>query len=318
MTSESREHAASIHEPVLLPDVLRFFEPIHGLIVDGTLGMAGHADALLRGDLKRRLIGIDQDEDALALARQRLQVYRDRVRLVHANYAEIERVLAELGESSVEGILLDIGVSSLHLDRAERGFSFREDGPLDMRMDRSSGLSAADWIRTVSESELNRVLFEFGEERHARRIARAILRTREETPIETTARLADVVRKAVGGAYRTQRIDAATRTFQAIRIHVNDELGALERGLEAGFRSLSVGGRMAVISFHSLEDRRVKRFFRHLASSCVCPPGLPECVCGKRVEAEVLTRRPVVAQPEEIASNPRARSAKLRVVEKIL
>ena len=316
--SNGSETPQTIHRPVLLAEVLEAFESLDGLLVDGTVGMAGHAEALLRGRPGRRLIGIDRDEEALALARQRLSPYGDRVSLVHGNYAEIDRILREHGELSTGGILLDIGVSSLQIDRPVRGFSFREDGPLDMRMDRSTGASAAEWIATAAESEINRVLYELGEERHARRIARAIVRAREAAPIETTGRLADVVRQAVGGAYRSQRIDAATRTFQAIRIRINNELGALEHGLETAFSTLSPGGRLVVISFHSLEDRLVKSFFRRKAADCVCPPDFPECVCGKRVEADILTPRPIIATAEEIEANPRARSAKLRAARRVV
>jgi 16S rRNA (cytosine1402-N4)-methyltransferase len=303
---------------VLVDEVVELFGEVDGLLVDGTVGLGGHALALLRDRPSRRLIAIDRDEEALRIARDRLAEHEDRVRWIHANFAEIDRVLRDLGEPSADGVLFDIGVSSLQLDRPARGFSFRDDGPLDMRMDRSVGTSARDWLRDADESDIADVLFRFGEERHARRIARAIARARDRGTIETTGELARIIREAVGAAYRGQRIDPATRTFQAIRIRVNDELTALERGLESAFSALAPGGLLVVISFHSLEDRIVKGFFRHKAASCVCPPDLPACVCDKEVEAEILTRRPIVASEAEQLANPRARSAKLRAATKVV
>ena len=215
------------------------------------------------------------------------------------------------------GALLDVGVSSLQLDDAGRGFSLREEGPLDMRMDPTFGVPASAWIAEVDEAELSDVLRRYGEERYARRIARAIATARKSEPIKTTAQLKAVVHRAVPGAYFAESIDPATRTFQAIRIAVNDELANLEAGLHTVFELLAPGGVLAVISFHSLEDRIVKTHFRELASDCVCPPDLPDCMCDKRVEAEILTKKPVVPTPEEVASNPRSRSAKLRAAKKI-
>jgi len=308
----------AIHHPVLLEEVMSWLGDCEDLVIDATVGMGGHSEALLRASTSLQIVAADKDCDALAIATRRLVDYGQRITFVHGDFRDLKELIPEDLCGTACGVLMDLGVSSLQLDRTIRGFSFRKDGPLDMRMDQGTGLSAADWLAGVPESELVKVLFEYGEERFARRIARALCRARAKAPIETTAKLADIVRRAVRGRSKERRIDPATRTFQAIRIHVNDELGALQAGLRAAFSQLRVGGILCVISFHSLEDRMVKRFFRLLASDCICPPGLPDCVCDKISEAEILTHKPRSASPEEIARNPRARSAKLRVARRIV
>jgi len=306
------------HLPVLCEEVLRFLgRAPRGTVVDGTIGLGGHAEALLSADLCDRLIGIDRDAQALALAGERLARFGERVLLVHGSFADLVAHLERLGVPCVEGVLLDLGVSSMQLDDAARGFSLRLEGPLDMRMDPTCGPTAAEWLADASIPELGHVLATYGEERYARQIARAIGLARERKPLTTTQELVDVVHRAVPGVYFAEKIDPATRTFQAVRIAVNDELAALERGLEQGFQALAKGGVFVAISFHSLEDRRVKVFLRVKAASCTCPPDLPECRCGKRVEAEIFTPKPVVPSPDDIARNPRARSAKLRAARRV-
>jgi len=314
--SESDERMA--HDPVLVDDVVRLLSPkARGLIVDGTVGLGGHAAAILASAPDVRLVGIDRDAAALERATARLGRFGGRVTLIQGNYADVDRLLDGIGVDRIDGFLLDLGLSSMQLDAAERGFSFRLDGPLDMRMDTSAGRSAAEWLASAPQAEIAEVLAMYGEERYAARIARAIDEARRRALIETTGTLAEVIRAAVPAAYRRGRIDAATRSFQAIRIRVNGELDALGAGLGAGFDRLSRNGVLAVVSFHSLEDRIAKRFFAEKAAHCVCPPGLPECVCGKRVEAEILTKRPVTPTEADIESNPRARSAKLRAARKV-
>ncbi len=276
-----------------------------GLYVDCTAGAGGHAAALLAAGAGR-LIAMDRDGAALEAARERLSGAGGRVELVHADFRELARVLGQRGVAAVDGVLADLGVSSLQLDTAERGFSFRQDGPLDMRMDRSSGVPVADLIRTSDEATLADVIFRFGEERHARRIARAIVQARARQPLTRTAELASVVRRAAGGR-GWQRIDPATRTFQALRIWVNRELEGLDGFIEAAVAALRVGGRLVVIAFHSLEDRIVKRTLRALSA--------PRANGGATIR--LLTRKPVVPGLEETARNPRARSARLRAVERI-
>jgi 16S rRNA (cytosine1402-N4)-methyltransferase len=307
------------HIPVLCDDVVRLLTTGHGgTIVDGTVGLGGHAEALLLADPNVHVVGVDKDPHALDRARRRVARFGDRVRFVHGNFADLAEHLAALHVAPAAGVLLDLGVSSMQLDDAGRGFSLRSDGPLDMRMDPTCGETAAEWLAGVDVRELERVLATYGEERYARRIARAIGAARERNPLRTTRELVDVVHRAVPGVYFAERIDPATRTFQAVRIAVNGELAALERGLEQGFAALAVGGVLVVISFHSLEDRRVKTFFRERAAACTCPPDFPECRCGKKVEAEILTRRPIIASEREMTANPRARSAKLRAARRVV
>lgn len=281
------------HEPVLLAEVVRLLAPAPGkLVVDATVGTGGHAEALLLQGA--RVVGLDRDPHALALAQERLAPFGDQVQFLHGNFRDLPAHLSCLGVRQVDGVLFDLGASSLQFDSPERGFSFSADGPLDMRMDPSGPTTAADLVNHLSEPDLARILWEYGEERHSRRIARALVRAR---PLHTTAELARVVARAVGDTARRYRIHPATRTFQALRIAVNDELGALEAGLAAAVSLLPPGGTLCAISFHSLEDRIVKQFLRR------------EALAG-RVEA--ITKKPVVPGEEEVARNPRARSAKLR------
>ena len=309
------------HAAVLVREVLAALRPRSGAgYVDGTVGAGGHAEAILEAAAPDgRLLGLDVDPDALELARARLRRYGDRVVLVHDNFRRLAQVLAATRfapPDGVQGVLLDLGVSSMQLDRAERGFSFAADGPLDMRMNPAAGRTAADVVNTLPERDLADLLFRYGEERWARRIARAVIARRARAPFRTTADLAQVVAGAVpGGA--GWRIHPATRAFQALRIAVNDELAALEEALPAALAALEPAGRLAVIAFHSLEDRIVKRFFVSQAGRCVCPPALPVCACGARARLRIVTKKPIVPSVEEQAANPRSRSAKLRVAEKL-
>jgi 16S rRNA (cytosine1402-N4)-methyltransferase len=299
------------HRPVLLAQVVTALAPpAGGWIVDATVGLGGHARALLAEHPDLCLLGLDLDPDALALARERLAPFGDRAVLANSSYQRLTEVAGEHGITLAEGVLFDLGVSSLQLDTPDRGFSFRHDGPLDMRFGRS-GESAAELLAEVGEEELVRVLREFGEEPRARRVARAIIRARLKQPIRTTGELHRVVRAALGPS--RSRIDPATRTFQALRIATNRELEGIPDALEQAGRLLRPGGRMAVIAFHSLEDRLVKRTLRRLSGRCVCPPGTFACNCQPERLLEILTPRPLTADPEEVAENPRARSAKLRV-----
>jgi 16S rRNA (cytosine1402-N4)-methyltransferase len=306
------------HTPVLLQEVVEQLQPRRGgLYVDGTVGGGGHAAALLRASgPDGRLIGLDWDDEAISQARERLGEFEGRVQLVRANFAELERVLMNLDVPAVDGVLFDLGVSARQFDEPMRGFSFVRPGPLDMRMDRQSPTTAREIILTASELELTRIFLEYGEERRARAIARAVIRERERGgQFTTTTDLAQLVERVLGP--KRGKIHPATRVFQALRIAVNRELESLPAGLVAAVRALRSGGRLAVISFHSLEDRIVKMFFREQSTGCVCPAGLPVCGCGRREVLRVVTRRPIVPSAEEIAINPRARSAKLRVAEKI-
>lgn len=305
------------HVPVLLTSVVEFLRPVEtgGLIVDATLGLGGHAEALLEHYGSAHLLGIDRDPAALELAGRRLERFGDRVRLVRGRHEELVDILEREGIEEVDGVLADLGVSSLQLDDASRGFSFRFDGPLDMRMGQS-GESAADLVNNLDQGALETIIRDYGEEPMAGRIARAIVNARSEAPIDTTTRLAEVIR-AAKPRRRHDEIDPATKSFQAIRIAVNRELEELGRFVGAAVAKAKPGARIAVISFHSLEDRIVKQAFRNLEGLCVCPPGLPVCACGARASVEVLTRRPVTADAEEVEANPRSRSAKLRVAEKV-
>ena len=306
------------HRPVLLKETLKYLVPERGgLFVDCTVGLGGHSEAILKSSPDTRILGLDLDPAALEYSRQRLAPFGERFRAVHANFREIETVLREAGERDPNGVLVDLGVSSLQFDSAERGFSFRFDAPLDMRMDPQSGSTAADLLQQLPESEIARIIFEFGEERHSRRIARRIVERREQgRPVTTTAELAELVRSAVGSG-RKQQIHPATRTFQALRIAVNNELEGLGEFVETAIDLLAPDGRFAGISFHSLEDRILKRELRRLSGHCECPPRLPVCSCGARKVVEVLTRRPVAPSDREIEENPRARSAKLRACRKL-
>jgi 16S rRNA (cytosine1402-N4)-methyltransferase len=336
------------HEPVLLQEVVEFLRPEQGgLFVDCTLGLGGHSEAILKASPDARVIGLDRDREALAVAQERLAVFDNRFRAVHTNFTEISRVLAQMDVKSVQGVLADLGVSSLQLDKSERGFSFTADAPLDMRMDQTSGETAADLINSLPEAELADLIFEYGEERGARRIARAIARERERSPIETTKQLADLVVRTLRVPGRW-RIHPATRTFQALRIAVNQELRAVEAFIPDAVTALMPGGRLAIISFHSLEDRIVKRSFLRETGRCDCPvevrriasagrafaensfessgeekgdahtSGEALCpACGARRRVHLLTRKPIRPSTAETARNPRSRSALLRVCEKL-
>ena len=306
------------HEPVLAREVADLLRPAlerGGVVVDGTLGRGGHARALLDAAPRADLVGIDRDPDALEESRSNLAAYSERVRLVRDDFARLAPVLERLGIASVRGVLLDLGVSSPQLDDARRGFGYRAGGPLDMRMDPEQRLTADDVVNRYEEGELERVIRTYGEERFARRVARAIVAAR---PVRDTAHLAGVVRDAIPAATRRTGPHPARRTFQAIRIEVNDELGALERALPDVVDVLEPGGRAVVVSYHSLEDRIVKRFFAREADGCVCPPDFPVCRCDARARLRVLTRRPVRPRDDELARNPRASSARLRAAERIV
>ncbi|MBQ2245164.1 MAG: 16S rRNA (cytosine(1402)-N(4))-methyltransferase RsmH [Oscillospiraceae bacterium] len=288
-----------------------------GIYVDGTLGGAGHSSQIVKRLTTGRLIGIDRDPVALKAAGERLAPYGDRVTLVHSNFCDIAKVLEDLGIEGVDGILLDLGVSSPQLDDAGRGFSYMADAPLDMRMNSEDTLDAYMVVNSWSQEELKRIFFEYGEERYAPQIAAAICRRRAEKPIETTLELVDVIRSAMPPAALREKQHPAKRTFQAIRIAVNDELGSVEQVMRDAIPCLNEGGRLAIITFHSLEDRIVKNGMVAASKGCTCPPSFPVCVCGKKPKVKLVTRKPIVSGDEELERNPRARSAKLRVCEKL-
>ncbi len=288
-----------------------------GIYVDGTLGGAGHSSEISKRLTTGRLIGIDRDPIALKAATERLKPYADRVTLVHSNFCDIAKVLDDLGIDGVDGVLLDLGVSSPQLDDGERGFSYMVDAPLDMRMNNGDPLTAHTVVNTWSYEELRRILFDYGEERYAPQIAANICRRREEKPIDTTLELVEVIRAAMPAAALREKQHPAKRSFQAIRIAVNDELGAVHRVLDAAIPRLNPGGRLAIITFHSLEDRIVKNGMADAARGCTCPPNFPVCVCGKKPQVKLITRKPVIAGDAELEQNPRSRSAKLRVCEKL-
>ena len=288
-----------------------------GIYLDGTLGGAGHSSEIAKRLQTGRLIGVDRDTVALEAAKERLALYMDRVTLVHSNFSKIASILDSLGMEKIDGMLFDLGVSSPQLDDGSRGFSYMTDAPLDMRMNRQDSLSAFDVVNSWPREELRRILFDYGEERYAPLIAAAIERRREEKPIETTLELVDVIRSAMPAKALREKQHPAKRSFQAIRIAVNDELGSVEQMLKDAVERLNPGGRLAVITFHSLEDRIVKSAMQHAAKGCTCPPEFPVCVCGNKPKVKVLTKKPIVSSEEELNENPRARSAKLRVAEKL-
>ena len=307
------------HRPVLLFEAVNLLAPGRGgLFVDATLGLGGHSAAILEASPDARVLGIDRDREAIQLASERLARFGPRFRAAHANFRDISRVLAEAGETSASGVLADLGVSSLQFDTPGRGFSFRHDAPLDMRMDASGGEeTAAELLERLPEEEIARVIYEYGEERKSRRIARWIVERRERgESLKTTGELAELVARAVGYK-RGDRVHPATRTFQALRIAVNGELEGLGEFVETAVALLQARGRLAVISFHSLEDRMVKRALRRLSGHCECDRRAPVCTCGARRAVEVLTRRPVTPGEREVEENPRARSAKLRACSKL-
>lgn len=306
------------HISVLLNEVLDglSIKP-DGIYVDGTLGGAGHSLEIVKRLQNGKLIGIDQDPAALEKSKEVLADYMDRVILVHSNYSGIKRVLREIGFDKVDGILLDLGVSSHQLDTEERGFSHNKDAPLDMRMDTTGGFTAWDVVNTYSEGELEKILLEYGEEKWARRIAQFIVNERQEKTIDTTFELVSVIKKAIPKKVRMEGHHPAKKTFQAIRIEVNRELEVLTGAITDMVECLNPGGRLAIITFHSLEDRIVKEAFKELYKDCICPPELPKCVCDKRREIDIITRKPLTPSKEELEYNPRSRSAKLRVAERI-
>jgi 16S rRNA (cytosine1402-N4)-methyltransferase len=306
------------HRPVLLRETIELLAAERGgLFVDCTLGLGGHSEAILQASSDAQVLGIDRDEEVLELARQRLALYGSRFRAVHADFRELTRVLATAKVRQVRGVLADLGVSSLQLDSPQRGFSFRHEAPLDMRMDISSGETAAELLGRLSEVQIANLIFEYGEEKGSRRIARAIVQRRDRgDPVATTTDLANLVERAVGKGNK-RRIHPATRTFQALRIAVNGELENLDRFLFDAVDHLEQAGRLAIISFHSLEDRIVKRALSKLSGKCQCPPRLPKCICGATKQVEILTRRAIVPGEPELAGNPRSRSAKLRGASKI-
>lgn len=311
--------AAFYHQPVLAAEVVEAIRPqAGGVYIDGTLGGGGHAALLLAASSPDGiLLGIDRDREALAAAGERLSEYGSRFRALQGNYAAMAQLAAEAGLSAADGILLDIGVSSYQLDQPARGFSYMQDAPLDMRMDQSEGATAAALLNTLSEQELTHILYTYGEERWAARIAKFIVAARDKRPFATSGQLVEVIKQAVPAGARDKDQHPAKRSFQALRVMVNRELEALEQGIDTAIGLLKPGGRLAVISFHSLEDRIVKEKFRYHASDCVCPPGLPVCVCGHRREIRLLNRKPVTAGPAEVAANPRSRSALLRAAVKL-
>ena len=306
------------HAPVMPEETLHFLAPISGgVYVDGTLGGGGHSRLILEASAPDGvLFAFDRDRTALVAAGEHLAEFGARFHPVHGNFAAMAECLHASGVSEIDGFLLDLGVSSHQLDTADRGFSFQTDAPLDMRMDNGDGPTAADLVNDLPESELIRIIREYGEDRWAQRIARFIITARTETPVMTTAQLVDIIKGAIPRGAWEERLHPATRTFQGLRIAVNDELGSLERGLTAGIDLLRPGGRGVVISFHSLEDRIVKHCFRERARGCICPRELPYCCCGHVPEVTILTSRPARPGETETTANPRARSARLRAIEK--
>ena len=305
------------HKPVLLDECIDALKiRPDGVYVDGTLGRAGHSREIAQRLTTGRLLCIDRDMAAIDAAKERLAPWMDRVTLIHGNFSELGDALREAGIAGTDGMLFDLGVSSPQLDDASRGFSYMQDAPLDMRMDLTAPLTAREVVNAWNYEELRRILFEYGEERYAPAIAKAIVRRRETAPIETTLELVDIIKSAMPPAALREKQHPAKRSFQAIRIAVNGELDALPPMLSAAVEHLNPGGRLAVITFHSLEDRIVKRAMQDLSRGCTCPPAFPVCVCGKKPKVKVLTRKPIVSGEAELEENPRARSAKLRVAEK--
>ena len=306
------------HEPVLLRETIDALKLVpNGYYVDCTVGGAGHSLGILSAEPSVRLIGIDQDPDALERAKYRLQRYSQQITLIHDNFRNLKDILVGLQISEVQGVMMDIGVSSPQLDHGERGFSYHQAARLDMRMDPANPLDAWTIVNTYSEEELTKIISQYGEERWASRISQFIVKKRAEEPIDTTTDLVDVIKAAVPAGARQGGPHPARRTFQALRIAVNDELGALKDALEQAVDVLKPGGRLAVITFHSLEDRIVKSYFQDLLGRCICPPSLPVCGCGQKAIVRLVNRKPIMASHSELEKNPRARSAKLRVVEKL-
>ena len=317
--NERENRPEDIHASVLLDETIKVLDPQpDGVFIDATLGLGGHTEAILETAENSRVVGIDQDLEAIAIATERLARFGERVQIVHANFAGIKRVAADMGITAADGVIADLGVSSLQFDSESRGFSFRFDAPLDMRMDsESGGETAADLLERLSEEEIANLIYEYGEERFSRRIARRIVEKREAgEPVRTTKQLANLVEKAVKRSPK-DKIHPATRTFQALRIAVNRELEILEQFIADSIDLLKKEGRFVVITFHSLEDRIAKQTLQRLAGKCSCPPRIPKCVCGAAKIVEVLTKKPVTAGDDEVNRNPRARSAKLRACMKL-
>lgn len=306
------------HRPVLLDECIEALNiRPDGIYLDGTLGRAGHSREIAKRLTCGRLICVDRDQAALDAAQDRLKDWMDRVTLVHSNFDQLDAILDSLGLAGVDGMLFDLGVSSPQLDDSSRGFSYMADAPLDMRMDRSEGLTAANVVNTWSQEELRRILSQYGEERYAASIAAAIVRRRQEGPIETTLELVDIIKSGMPARALKEKQHPAKRSFQAIRIAVNDELASVDRMVRAAVPRLNKGGRLAVITFHSLEDRIVKTDLAEFAKGCTCPPDFPVCVCGKTPDVKLVPRKPILPSAKEVEENPRARSAKLRVAEKL-
>ncbi|MCQ2418290.1 MAG: 16S rRNA (cytosine(1402)-N(4))-methyltransferase RsmH [Clostridia bacterium] len=306
------------HKSVLLEECIEALaiKP-DGIYLDGTLGGAGHSEQIVKRLTTGRLIGVDRDQVALDAAKNRLQQYTDRITLVHSNFKEIDAILDGLHIPQIDGMLFDLGVSSPQLDDAGRGFSYMQDAPLDMRMNREDRLTAFEVVNSWPREELRRILFTYGEERYASLIAAAIERSRTEKPIETTLQLVEIIKGAMPAQALREKQHPAKRSFQAIRIAVNDEIRSVEEMMVAAIPHLKPGGRLAVITFHSLEDRAVKSAMQAEAKGCICPPDFPVCVCGRKPQIKIITRKPIVSGEQELAENPRARSAKLRVAEKL-
>lgn len=314
-----RSSPENAHESVLLAETMDMLEPAAGRqYVDATLGFGGHAQAILEAAPNTRVLGIDRDPFAIKLAIERLRPYGERFKAIHGNFADIKKIVARIKLENVHGMIADLGVSSMQFDSESRGFSFRFDAPLDMRMDPTSNdETAAEILATRTEEEIANIIYRFGEERLSRRIARRIVEKRDSgEAVRTTKQLAELVEKAIGRK-PGDKIHPATRTFQALRIAVNGELEIIEKFLNDGVDILTTGGRLAVITFHSLEDRIVKQTFQRLAGKCICPPRIPQCVCGAEKKAEILTKKPITAGLDEIKKNPRSRSAKLRAIRKL-
>ena len=316
--TEMKEKIEFSHRPVLLDECLEGLDiKPDGIYVDGTAGGAGHSKEIAKRLKNGMLIAIDQDETAIAVVKERLSEFGDRVRVVRSNFSEVASVCASLGVEKIDGILLDLGVSSYQLDTAERGFSYMSDAELDMRMDKRNPLTAKTVVNEYSEERIKKILFEYGEERFSAQIASSIIRAREKKLIESTAELAEIIKGAIPPKAREGGHHPAKRSFQAIRIEVNSELDVIEPTIRDANELLAPGGRMAIITFHSLEDRIVKQSFASLATGCTCPREFPVCVCGNKPKIKIVNKKPIVSGKAELDANPRARSAKLRVAEKL-
>lgn len=306
------------HISVLLEEVIEGLDiKKDGIYIDGTLGGGGHSLEIVKRLENGKLIGIDQDENALKKSREVLRDYQDRVEIVHSNYENMDKVLDDLNISKVDGILLDLGVSSHQFDEGERGFSYNKDAPLDMRMDKTNSFSAWNVVNEYSKEKLEEIIWEYGEERWAKRIAEFIVEERKKKSIDTTFELVETIKKAIPKKVRMEGSHPGKKTFQAIRIEVNRELEVLENSIEMMINLLNPGGRLVIITFHSLEDRIVKDIFKYLFKDCICPPAIPQCMCDKKREIQIITRKPISPTKEEIQENRRSRSAKLRIAQKL-